>query len=161
MPPHGPDAGPKPYAASVRSRVVEHFAVRPREHSGQSPQDTAHGTTTIWPTLRPVAALPSATICATHSWPMPNGPWNGIRPQIVPTTGSTSPVRIPTCMARDTLRWIGSVSPSHRPAMNGLTIASRGSSNRGAGRSRHSISPAFTNCNSRTWSRLTMCAACR
>src|SRR6476469_2082944 len=47
MPPHGPLAGPKPYAASVRLVVVAHFDVRPRRHGSQVPHETAHGTTTV------------------------------------------------------------------------------------------------------------------
>jgi hypothetical protein len=42
MPPHGPLAGPKPNAASVRCVVVAHFDVRPRAQRTQEPHDTAH-----------------------------------------------------------------------------------------------------------------------
>ncbi len=138
MPPHGPLAGPNPNADRVLSPAVEHLAVTPRRHSGQLPHEMAHGTTTTWPTERSVTSSPRATTWATHSWPMPNGPWNGTLPRMDPTTGSIRPVRNPTCIARDTGRWIGSTSPSHRLATNGRTIASRGPCRLGASFSRHS-----------------------
>jgi hypothetical protein len=65
-------------------------AVSPRRHRAQEPQDTAHGTT-AWPTRTWRTPAPTASISATHSWPIANGPRNGTGPQIEPTTGSITP----------------------------------------------------------------------
>ena len=150
MPPHGPLAGPNPYAASSPTRVVEHLAVMPRRHSVQEPHETAHGTTTICPMARSVTSSPLATTWPTHSCPMPNGPRNGTGPRMEPTAGSIRPSFRPSCSARDTGRWMGSVSPSQRAATNGRTRASRGPVSVGAGFSRHSSRPRRMNCSSRT-----------
>src|SRR5918992_733238 len=148
-PPHGPQDGPNPNAASAPS-ARSHVDVRPRTQRGQLPQDTAHGTTTCCPTRSPVTSDPSSTTSATHSCPIGNGPRNGTDPQIRPTAGSTSPSTNPACSARETGRWIGSVSPSHRPARNGRTSASVGSCNRGAARSCQRSRPARSNLSSRS-----------
>src|SRR3954447_4866088 len=95
IPPHGPEVGPNPKAARVRpgldAVMVEHLAVRPRPHSRHVPQETAQGTTTVSPTARLVTSDPASVTWATHSCPMPNGPWNGTAPTIEATTGSMSP----------------------------------------------------------------------
>ena len=102
MPPHGPLAGPNPYAASSPTRVVEHLAVMPCRHWVQEPHETAHGTMTVCPMARSVTSSPVATTWPTHSWPMPNGPRNGTGPRMAPTAGSIRPSFRPSCRARDT-----------------------------------------------------------
>ena len=139
--------------------VVAHLDVRPRRHGSQVPQETAHGTTTVWPTRTCCTPLPTARTCATHSWPIANGPLNGTRPQMQPTTGSMARTAMPACSRRDTGRWIGTVSPSQRAAMNGRTIASPGSLRIGASRSRHASLPLRMNASSRTWTILLGSAA--
>src|ERR1700742_3344620 len=47
IPPHGPHAGPNPYAASVLVVVVAHLDVSPRRQGSHVPHETAHGTTTV------------------------------------------------------------------------------------------------------------------
>src|SRR5690625_1545141 len=131
MPPQLPVDGPKPNAASVRpglsALIVEHLADSPRRHSRHVPQETAHGTTTTSPTSRSVTDAPVAVTWAMHSCPIPKGPWNGTGPTIEATTGSIRPALNPACIGRETGRWIGSTSPSHRLATNGRTNASVGS----------------------------------
>src|SRR5204862_75729 len=89
--------------------VVDGLRARQRV---QVPHDTAHGTTTVCPTPTRATSAPTAMIWATHSWPMATGPLNGTLPQMQRTTGSTSRSAMPACKARETGRWIGSVSPS-------------------------------------------------
>lgn len=125
MPPHGPLAGPKPYAARVPRVVGAHLEVSPARQRWQVPQETAQGTTTVWPIRIRRTPDPTATTSATHSWPIGKGPWKGIFPQMAATIGSTRPSAIPACSARETGRWIGRVSPSQRPARNGRTTADR------------------------------------
>jgi len=71
MPPHAPQCGPNPKAASVRpglsARMVEHLAVSPSRHSSHEPQEIAHGTTTTSPTSMPATSAPTSVTWATHS----------------------------------------------------------------------------------------------
>ena len=99
---------------------------------------------------RAATPLPTSRTCATHSWPIANGPLNGTRPQMQPTTGSMARAAMPACIRRDTGRWIGRVSPSQRAATKGRTIASRGSLRVGASRSRQARRPLRMNASSRT-----------
>lgn len=114
------------------------------------PQETAQGTTTRWPVRMLRTRSPMAITSATHSWPIGKGPANGRRPQIQPTTGSTSRAAMPICSARETGRWSGSVSPLQRPATSGRTIASVGEPSASGSRSRHRSRPLRTKTSSRT-----------
>src|SRR5699024_6551368 len=100
--------------------------------------------------FRPRTPDPTCRTSATHSWPIAKGPWNGTLPQMLPTTGSMTPKAIPACIARETGRWMGRVSPSQRPATKGRTIASVGSWSSGALRSPHSNTPERRKRSSRT-----------
>ena len=86
MPPHGPLAGPNPYAASSPTRVVEHLAVMPWRHSVQEPHETAHGTTTVCPMARSrdVVALgdhlADALVADAERTPERDRPQDGRRP---------------------------------------------------------------------------------
>src|SRR5699024_2508416 len=150
MPPQAPLACPNPKAARVEQAGVGHLKVRPGGHRSQVRQETDQGTRTRVPGPNSRTPDPTSRISATHSWPIAKGPWKGTLPQMVPTTGSMTPRAIPACMARETGRWMGRVSPSQRPATNGRTIASVGSSSVGAGRSPHSNTPERRKRGSRT-----------
>src|SRR3954451_1692570 len=150
MPPQGPLAGPNPNAARVRCVVVEHLDVRPRRQRSQEPHETAHGTTTRSPTRTRSTLEPTATTSATHSWPIANGSLKGTLPHMHATTGSIARSAIPAWSARDTGRWIGSVSPSQRAATNGRTSASPGSASVGGSRSCQARRPLRSRWSSRT-----------
>jgi hypothetical protein len=129
--------------------VVVHLEVSPRRQVSQVPHDTDQGTITVWPTATVRTPAPTAMTSATHSWPMQNGPRNGTGPQMAATAGSIRPTATPACSGRDTGWWMGSVSPSHRPARNGRTSAQPSRSSTGSGAARQSSRPVRRKCNSR------------
>jgi hypothetical protein len=77
--------------------------------------------TTVWPVRRPVTSVPSATICATHSCPIANGPRNGTRPQMHATTGS-----IDECVGRLDELGVGALSPCELACALIVQLAHRG-----------------------------------
>src|SRR5882724_5213673 len=85
-PPQRPPRGSKPYMDT--GGTVSQLPVRPERQQAQAPQPIWKGTMTRSPGAKPVTAAPTATTSPTNSWPIGNGPWNGVSPRSSATSRS-------------------------------------------------------------------------
>src|SRR5713101_1223292 len=85
-PPQRPPRGSKPYMDT--GGTAWQLPVRPERQQAQRPQPIWKGTMTRSPGAKPVTAPPTATTSPTNSWPIGNGPWNGVSPRSSATSRS-------------------------------------------------------------------------